>query len=62
MWYNLQANIGGKKMRHQVTLKCAECGEENYITTRNRSIQQERMEVTKYCPKDRKHTVHKEKK
>lgn len=49
-------------MRHQVTLKCSECGEENYITTRNRSIQQERMEVTKYCPRDRKHTVHKEKK
>ncbi len=49
-------------MRHQVILKCKECGEENYYTTRNRSIHQERMEVTKYCPRSRTHTLHVEKK
>lgn len=47
-------------MRAQVILKCTECGEENYHTSRNKSLQQERMEVTKYCPVDRKHTLHKE--
>lgn len=49
-------------MRHQVILKCTECGEENYITTRNRKVQLERMEVVKYCPRERKHVLHREKK
>ncbi|CAM4195887.1 50S ribosomal protein L33 [Erysipelothrix inopinata] len=49
-------------MRTQVILKCAECGEENYYTSRNKKVQLERMEVTKYCPRDKKHTLHKEKK
>ncbi len=48
-------------MRHQVTLKCTSCNEENYITTRNRSLHPDRMEVTKYCPRERKHVLHKEK-
>lgn len=49
-------------MRNQVILKCTSCGEENYMTTRNKSLQPERMEVTKYCPRERKHVIHKEKK
>ncbi|AMC93358.1 50S ribosomal protein L33 [Erysipelothrix larvae] len=49
-------------MRHQVILKCTECGEENYISTRNRKIHTERMEVVKYCPRERKHVLHREKK
>lgn len=49
-------------MRNQVILVCTECGEENYITTRNRKLHAERMEVKKYCPRLRKYTVHKEKK
>lgn len=49
-------------MRNQVILKCTSCNEENYITTRNRKIQLERMEVVKYCPRERKHVLHKEKK
>lgn len=49
-------------MRTQVILKCTESGEENYITTKNKSLHPERIEVRKYCPKLRKHTLHKEKK
>lgn len=48
-------------MRHQAILKCTSCGEENYNTTRNKSIHPDRMEVVKYCPRERKHVLHKEK-
>ncbi|AGN24167.1 50S ribosomal protein L33 [Erysipelothrix rhusiopathiae SY1027] len=48
-------------MRTQAILVCTECGEENYHTSRNKKVQLERMEVTKYCPRERKHTLHKEK-
>ena len=40
----------------------AECGEENYINTKNKRNHPDRMEVNKYCPRCNKKTVHKEKK
>ena len=43
-------------------LKCTECGEENYINTKNKRNHPDRMEVNKYCPRCNKKTVHKEKK
>ncbi len=49
-------------MRTQAVLVCQECKEENYNFTRNKKVQLERMEVNKYCPRDKKHTLHKEKK
>ncbi len=49
-------------MRENITLKCSVCGEENYITTRNKRKQTEKMQVKKYCPVCRKMTLHKEKK
>ena len=48
--------------RDQVILKCTVCGEENYLTTRNKRLHPNKMEVNKYCPKCRKMTLHKEKK
>ena len=48
--------------RDQVILKCTECGEENYLTTRNKRLHPNKMEVNKFCPKCRKMTLHKEKK
>ncbi len=48
--------------RDQVILKCTECGEENYITTRNKRTHPNKMEIKKYCGKCRKETLHKEKK
>lgn len=48
--------------RENVILVCTECGEENYITTRNKRMHPEKLEVKKYCPRLRKMTLHKEKK
>ncbi len=50
------------KMRVQFTLRCEECKDENYILTKNKTNQPERVEVKKYCKKCDKHTMHKEKK
>ena len=48
--------------RNYVTLVCSECKEENYRDERNVRNTTERLELNRYCPKCRKHTVHKEKK
>lgn len=48
--------------RDQAILKCSECGNENYITTRNKKTHPTKMEILKYCPTCRKKTLHKEKK
>ena len=47
-------------MREIVTLNCTECKRRNYSTTRNKKTQTEKMELKKYCPFCRKHTLHKE--
>ena len=49
-------------MRDRITLKCSECGSENYINTRNKKTQTERMVAKKYCSKCNSKTEHKEKK
>lgn len=54
--------LGGMVMRDNITLKCTECGEENYITTKNKKEHPDRMETKKYCKKCKKQTIHKEKK
>ena len=48
--------------RDEVILKCTECGNENYITTRNKRNHPNKMEINKFCPHCRKMTLHKEKK
>lgn len=47
-------------MRVNITLECTESGERNYITTKNKRTNPERIEVMKYCPKLRKRTLHRE--
>ncbi len=47
-------------MRVNITLECTECNELNYITTKNKNNQPDRIEMTKYCPRERKRTVHRE--
>lgn len=49
-------------MRVDITLKCTECGEENYISTKNKRNQPQRIDLKKYCPKCNKQTIHREKK
>ena len=48
--------------REDIILKCTECGDENYLATKNKRTHPERMEIKKYCPRCNKMTVHKEKK
>lgn len=49
-------------MREQVILECTVCKQRNYLSTRDRRKQPEKIEVKKYCKFDRKHTLHKESK
>lgn len=46
--------------RVKVTLRCSECKERNYFTVKNKKNTTERLEMKKYCPRCRKHTVHNE--
>ena len=46
--------------RVQVTLECTGCKRRNYITTKHKANQRERIEMKKYCRWERKHTTHKE--
>ena len=46
--------------REQVTLQCAECKERNYTTMKNKKTTTERLEMSKFCPRCRKHQSHKE--
>ena len=43
-----------------VTLECTECKRRNYTTQKNKREHKDRMELKKYCPFERKHTVHRE--
>ena len=47
-------------MREQITLECTECGNRNYMSTRNKKRTTERLQKKKFCRHDRKHTLHKE--
>ena len=46
--------------RVKVTLRCAECKQRNYNTNKNKKNDPDRLEMKKYCPFCRKHTVHNE--
>ena len=46
--------------RVKITLECTECKERNYITTKSKVNDRERLEMKKYCATDRKSTIHKE--
>jgi large subunit ribosomal protein L33 len=47
-------------MRVNIQLQCTECKRKNYATDKNKKNTTGRLELKKYCPWDRKHTVHKE--
>ena len=46
--------------RVKITLECTECNERNYITMKSKINDRERLEMKKYCARDRRHTNHKE--
>ena len=49
-----------KAGREIVQLQCTESGRINYTTRKNKKLHPERMELMKYSPVLRKHTLHKE--
>ena len=51
---------GGGDVRVTISLACEECKRRNYTTYKNKRNDPDRLEFRKYCPWDRKHTVHKE--
>ncbi|ADN69408.1 50S ribosomal protein L33 [Mycoplasmopsis fermentans] len=48
--------------RDGFTLVCESCKMENYISKKNKKNTPEKVELSKYCSKCRKHQNHKEKK
>jgi len=56
----LFANMAKKAVRLVVTLACTECSERNYTSEKNRRNDSSRIELNKYCPRCRKHRLHRE--
>ncbi len=48
-----------KKKADSVFLVCEKCGEQNYV--KRRKAGGEKLNIKKYCSRDRAHTLHKEK-
>ena len=48
-----------RAMREYVWLECTSCGERNYRTQKE-TRGADRLELKKYCRRERKHTPHKE--
>ena len=46
--------------RELAIMECTVCKRRNYTTTRNKKTMTSRLELLKFCPHDRKRTVHKE--
>jgi large subunit ribosomal protein L33 len=46
--------------RELVILACTECKRRNYTTTRNKKLSANRLEIKKFCPAEKKRTLHKE--
>ena len=47
-------------MQENVSLACPECKRRNYTTTKNKKKTQDKLTLSKYCPRCRKHVEHKE--
>ena len=48
--------------RDRVILECTSCKQRNYTTKKNKRLHSGRVEFKKYCPFERKRTMHKESK
>lgn len=47
-------------MRVGIILACTECKNRNYSTDKNKKNNPDRLEMKKYCPHCKTHTLHKE--
>ncbi|MBQ4381494.1 MAG: 50S ribosomal protein L33 [Oscillospiraceae bacterium] len=46
--------------RVKIVLRCSECKQRNYNTTKNKKNTSNKLELKKYCRFCRKHTLHTE--
>ncbi len=46
--------------REIITLACTECNRRNYTTKKDKKKTPGRLELKKFCPFDRRRTVHRE--
>jgi large subunit ribosomal protein L33 len=46
--------------RSIITMECSKCKERNYSTTKNKKKTQDKLNLSKFCPRCRKHELHKE--
>jgi large subunit ribosomal protein L33 len=46
--------------RNIIYLACTECKERTYTTIKNKKNDPGRLELKKFCPRCRKHTLHRE--
>jgi large subunit ribosomal protein L33 len=53
-------SVAKNEQRIKVTLECEVCKRRNYITTKNKQNDRERIEMRKYCRFDKQHTLHRE--
>jgi large subunit ribosomal protein L33 len=49
-----------KESRVVITLACSNCRQRNYSTSKNKRNTTERLELRKFCPTCRTHTIHRE--
>jgi len=49
-----------KAIRQVTTFACTECKERNYTSQKNRRNDSGRLELKKYCPRCKTHTLHRE--
>jgi large subunit ribosomal protein L33 len=47
-------------VRPKITMACVECKNRNYITSKNRRNDPDRIQLKKFCPRCGKHTDHRE--
>ena len=51
---------GKGKVVELIALQCSECKRKNYTTAKNKRNTQGKLELSKYCKFEKKHTLHKE--
>ena len=47
-----------KKKKKQIRLKCTVCGHINYVTTKSLDNTNTKLQLKKFCPWCKKHTLH----
>jgi large subunit ribosomal protein L33 len=52
--------VAKTEARGIIYLACTECKERTYTTTKNRKNDPQRLELKRYCPRCRSHTLHRE--